>query len=423
MTEPNHMMNFDQKHHRVFYGWWIVGALFIISLYSYGTISYGFTAIFLPIADEFGWSYTQISIAASLRGVEAGLLAPVIGILVDRWGPRRMLFMGAIINGLGLMLLSRITSLGMFYTAFFLISLGMSTCTGTTTMTAVTHWFRRKVSTAMGIMVCGTGLGGILVPVVVLLVSTFGWRMTMFVLGLGHWAITLPLSLVVRHKPEQYGYLPDGEIVGAEVVAEELGPAQTAEVAIGAKQALTSRTFLHMALAFMCGGLLSVSAVTHVMPYLDSVGIAVSTSGLLASAIPLASIAGRLGFGWIGDRLNKKGTTALSFVIMCLGLLLFSSVSIGRMWFLVPSLIIFGIGYGGNVIMTPALISEYFGRIRFGTILGFIMGSIMVGAMIGPPLAGWVFDTWGSYQGAWLGYCALSLAAAVVIASTPPVVN
>ncbi len=423
VSEPNRLTNSSRKHQGIFYGWWIVGALFIINVYSYGTITYGFTAFFEPISEQFGWSYTQISIAASLRGAEAGLLAPVVGMLIDRWGPRRLLVIGVITSGLGLILLSRITSLSMFYVAFFLISLGMSACTNTAPMTAVANWFRRKFSTATGIMVSGCGFGGLIVPLIVLLISISGWRTSILLLGFGFWAITLPLALIVRNKPEQYGYLPDGEVIKAEVVSDQISLPQTAEVDIGAKQALTSRTFLHIALAFMCSGLMITSVLTHVMPYLDSIGIARSTSGLLASVVPLASIPGRLGFGWIGDRFNKKWTAAISFTLICLGLLFFSFVSIVGFWFLVLSLILIGVGYGANVIITPALIREYFGRARFGTVLGFTIGAITVGTMVGPTLAGWVFDTWGSYQGVWLAFSALAIAAAVIMARTPPVGN
>ena len=94
-----------------------------------------------------------------------------------------------------------------------------------------------------------------------------------------------------------------------------------------------------------------------------------------------------------------------------------------RHWFLVLSLILIGIGYGSNVIMTPALLREYFGRTRFGTVLGFTIGIITLGTIVGPTLAGWVFDTWGSYQGVWLAFSVLAIAAAVIMASTPPVGN
>ena len=89
---------------KIFYGWWIVGACFVISFYVAGVVYFGFTAFFEPIANEFGWSYTQISFAASLRGIEVGLLSPAVGILIDRLGPRWIMFGGAILAGCGLWL-------------------------------------------------------------------------------------------------------------------------------------------------------------------------------------------------------------------------------------------------------------------------------------------------------------------------------
>ena len=114
------------KGFKIFYGWWIVAAAFVTGLYMAGVVFYGFTTIFEPIADELGWSYTQVSLASSIRGLEAGLLAPLVGLLVDRWGPRRLVFSGVIFTALGLLLLGQIQNLGMFYASFLLLALGMS---------------------------------------------------------------------------------------------------------------------------------------------------------------------------------------------------------------------------------------------------------------------------------------------------------
>ena len=120
------MKELTGKSSRVFYGWWIVGACFLLSLYTGGTFILGFTAFFEPIANEFGWSYTQVSLAASLRGANMGLLAPLMGFLVDRWGPRRLILGGIVLLGIALILLSRVTSLSMFYGTFIIVAFGIS---------------------------------------------------------------------------------------------------------------------------------------------------------------------------------------------------------------------------------------------------------------------------------------------------------
>ena len=238
------------RSHRIFYGWWIVGAAFFIALYVGGVVLYGFTAFFEPIANELGWSYTQISLAASLRGLEIGIFAPVVGILVDRWGPRRLMFGGIFVTTAGLILLSATTSLGVFYGAFALIAIGMSASTSTVLMTAIANWFRRKIGIASGIAICGFGFSGLVVPLIVDLIDAYEWRTAIVILALGMVAV-LPLSLLFRHKPEQYGYSPDGQ---REPVAYDnnLNVAKAVEVSVGVKQAIKSSTFWHLALSFTC---------------------------------------------------------------------------------------------------------------------------------------------------------------------------
>ena len=245
-------MDSNEKRSKIFYGWYIVGASVLITLYAGGVVHFGFTAIFEPIAEEFHWTYAQISLAASLRGLEIGLLAPLMGILVDRWGPRRLVFAGSIITCIGFLLLSRVSSLPAFYGAFALIAIGMSGCTQTVLMTAVTHWFRRKASVAIGIVASGVGFGGLMVPVVTRLIDILQWRMSMVIVGLGMLVIIFPLSLVVRHKPEQYGCQPDGEASSIVETGEDLVSPASTEINISARQALRDRAFWYIAISTAC---------------------------------------------------------------------------------------------------------------------------------------------------------------------------
>ncbi len=274
---------------------------------------------------------------------------------------------------------------------------------------------------ATGIMVSGAALGGLLVPLVALLVDLFEWRTAMLVLGLGIWAICLPLSLLVRDKPEQYGYLPDGEDSVAVVGGDGLNTSHGVGENIPAKEVLKHRAFWHISLALLCQSLVINAVLTHVMPYLSSAGIAKSISSLVAMGIPLASIAGRLGIGWLGDKFNKKIMTVLGLGTMSLGLFCFGYAPSTGIWLLVSFLILFGISYGGIVVLRPALVREYFGRTKFGTIFGLIVGINMIGTIIGPTLAGWVYDTWGSYQGIWFIFAATPAAAVIAILTISPV--
>ena len=409
------LMDFSNKTSKVFYGWWIVGASVLIALYVGGVVFYGFTAVFEPIADEMRWSYTQISLAASLRGLETGLLAPLVGILVDRWGPRRIIFGGLSITAIGLIFLSRVTSLAMFYVAFLIIAIGMSCASMTVLMTAVANWFRRRVGMASGIAVSGFGLGGLLVPVMVGLIGAHGWRWTMAVLAVSMVAICLPISLLFRHKPEQYGSVPDGQVEDLVTLDHGSSLPLATEVNIEGKQALRSATFWRMALAFTCHTLLITAVITHLMPYLSSIGISRSVSSLVATAVPIMSIGGRLGIGWLGDKIDKRRVLALAFVMMGLGLLCFSRAYSPSTWLLVPFVVLFGIGYGGVNALRPSLVREYFGRANFGAIFGLLIGINMIGSIVGPSLAGWVYDNWHSYQGIWYIFASLPVAALISV--------
>ncbi|MFC1973876.1 MFS transporter [Chloroflexota bacterium] len=184
----------------------------LVSLFVNGLINYGFTALFTPIIYHFGWSYAVLSLAFSLRTMEAGIAAPIIGIIADKIGPRKVTFIGVFVTGLGVILLSRVDSLVMFYLAFIMISIGLSGCAGHVQMIAVANWFRKNAGKAIGLLSMGIGAGGLLVPMVIWLIAQYNWQTTLVILGVGMWIVCLPLSLVVRHKPEQYGYLPDGEM-------------------------------------------------------------------------------------------------------------------------------------------------------------------------------------------------------------------
>ena len=408
---------------KIFYGWWIVVASFLIALYIGGAVFYGFTAFFEPIINEMGWSYTQLSLAASLRGLEMGLLSPIVGILADRWGPRKLIFGGVLVTVASLLLLSSTTSLIMFYVSFVLLAIGVSACTVTVLLTAVANWFRRKMGIASGIAICGFGFSGLMIPVIVRLIEVYDWRTALNILALGMIVLVLPLSFVFRHRPEQYGYLPDGLKQDTTAHLADSSPSQSLDVELRVKQALKNGAFWRIVLARMYHMTTMMAIITHVMPYLSSISISRATSSLVATAIPLMSIIGRLSFGWFGDKFNKRLVAATSFVMMSCGVFCFAYVSNTGLWLLVPFLVLLGIGYGGTNAILPALGREYFGRTNFGSIYGLMEGIGTIGAIIGPTLAGWAYDSLGSYQIVWLLLAGLAAVAMVSVLTIAPVRN
>jgi len=149
------------------------------------------------------------------------------------------------------------------------------------------------------------------------------------------------------------------------------------------------------------------AAVLHVMPYLTSVGMSRMNAGLLAAGIPLFSIIGRFGFGWLGDLYNKRYVYAISFILMGAGMLAFCYAEVSFFAFLF--LLLFSPGFGGSMVMRGSIVREYFGIADFGKIVGIIMGFGSIGGILGPTLAGWVFDTQGNYYWLWLIFSVLMI--------------
>jgi MFS family permease len=399
---------------RVYYGWWVVGACFGIMLYVSGVIFFGFTSFFDPLIQEFGWSYAEVSFAASLTGLEMGIFAPLVGFLVDRFGSRRLLLFGFTAMGFGLILLSRTQSLAMFYGCFLIIAFGAGGCASVVTVSAVASWFDKNLGKALGIAISGFGASGLLIPLVVYLIDTLGWRGAFFTLGIGMWVVGIPLSLVVRTHPRQIstGLLESsGEGIGLEA-STSLGAPLTL------RQIMRSRVFTHLNATEAIRMIVVTGAVVHVMPYLESIGMTRSRAAVVAAAMPLCSIAGRFGFGWLADIYEKKMVLASALSLMGAGVLTFSFAD--QDWALYLFLALFPPGFGGSVVLRGTIVREYFGLHSFGKLLGITMGCASVGGLIGPILTGWTYDHLGTYRYTWFALFFLVVVAVILVLRMPP---
>ena len=173
------------------------------------------------------------------------------------------------------------------------------------------------------------------------------------------------------------------------------------EINIETKEALTDWVFWIIGTAFFCQVLALSGVITHIMPYLSSIGIERTKSGLIAGALPLATVLGRVGFGWLMDRVDKRGLAVLSFVLNSLGVLVLAFITPDETLLIVLFIIIYGVGWGSSVVLLAGLLNSYFGMKRLGTIIGYAGVFTMLAFVTGAPLAGWIFDHWGYYQPAW----------------------
>ncbi|MFH1140415.1 MAG: MFS transporter [Chloroflexota bacterium] len=445
-----------RRRPRIFHGWWIVLAAALINVYGAGVWFYGFPIFYKALLDEFGWSAAAGAAIISLSRLEGGIEAPVIGWLVDRFGPRRLAFVGAVITGLGFMVMSRVASFNVgpihvnAFVAFALLyagwmSIGYNTGFGHATAAAVNAWFIKKRARAFAIFSLGSGGSGLIVFLLGWLVDQYGWRGAAFWAGVGVFVIVIPLTLLLRHKPEQYGLLPDGEDPRCENSASSDGerddglamPLRTSE-AMGAhppstakgqrpeydftvKESILTFAFWMLVLGSAARSITMTSVVVHEVVYLTDVrNIPLIQASAALGAMVTVSLVGRLGLGWLGDYVDKRYLLIATYLFQALGIYILSGVTtMSQVWLFV---VVYGIAYGGAIPLYLAIVGEYFGRQYYATIRGFMQLFLVPAAVLGPVYAGWVYDTTKSYQMAFTSFIVVLVVGTVFVflARRPP---
>ena len=369
----------------------------ILNFFVGGTLIYGLTVFFNPIRQTFGWSATTTSVAFSIRRLGMGIFSPVAGLLVDRVGPRKLMLFGWSMMGLGFFLMSRIDSLWAFYGTFLILAIGFCFGSFVVMATAMANWFIKKRSRALSFLLVGVGAGGTLVPLLSLAIGQFGWRTTLIGVSIIAWVIGIPLSSLMRNKPERYGYLPDGE-----TTSETMEPdSNFLTTGFTVKAALRTRAFWLLSLAFFFQHLGTNAVMVHIVPYLESENVPTAVAATVVTGMTLLAVIGSLGFGFLGDITNKKHLIALAFILQTGGLFIFSFIDVDRTWLIILFLLIYAPGQGGPEAVRVALLGDYFGRKSFGAIMGLMAVISMLAGLISPIFAGWIFDIMGSYLLAW----------------------
>jgi len=387
--------------HRVFYGWWIVFSNAAITFYAAGTYFYGFGAFINPLKHAFGWSTTEISLAFSIRSAESGPVAPVVGYFLDRFGPRAVTAFGVCATGLGFLLLSRMDSLFAFYASYMVIALGTSACMGVTPMTNISNWFVKKRGRALGVYTVGVGLSGLMVPLVAWLLGVYHWRTVFLLMAIGMWLVGLPLTLLLRHRPEKQGLLPDG--AGTCDDDGSFTPTHLPTIeGLSTREAVKHRSFWLLSFVFLLAGAPLTAVTVFLIPYLTDPrsehGLALA-GGMAAAAVTimtLSSLPGRFACGWLGDYYNKRYVLIVVFVLQAGGLLVLAMTH--SAWHLLPFFLLFAPSYGGIIALRPAIMADYFGRRCLGTIQGLSLGVMTIGGVLTPFIMGSLRDSTGGYR-------------------------
>jgi len=287
----------------------------------------------------------------------------------------------------------------------------------------IANWFTKRRSRALTFIYAGYGVSGLLVPLVRLFIGEFGWRESLIIVGVMLWIVGIPLSLLMRHRPNQYGYLPDGEtrpITTDSVDAISQLSVET-DIDYTVKEALRTKTFWLLGFVFFFQHIGTSAVMVHIVPYLESVDVPGQMAAWAVTGMTVCSLIGRLGFGLLGDFANKRYLIAIALSFQAAGLFIFSLIDGDKSWLIIPFLLTYAPGYGGPIPLRPALQGDYFGTRHFGAIMGLMLVITMLGGLVSPVFAGWVFDVTGGYRSAWQIFALTTVPAIpLVLLAKPP---
>ena len=379
----------------MFYGWWIVSVGVVLAIINGSFYVYGFGVFYLPLLNELGTTRAALGGVIGLARLEGGLIAPIAGWLIDKFGPRKLLYIGLSTVGICFLLLSVITKLWMLYVVFMLIATGSSFGGGRPISVAVANWFLRKRARALGILLAGIGLGGSGVFFVAWITESFGWRTSAIVAALCYFFIAIPLVSLVYHKPEDLGLHPDG--IPVEQSLSTNSADEPLELELTPKQALQSISFWLIAIAFAAWSVtVTVVAIYHIPFLIEDLGTSPVQAASIASLTLLLSVPGRIIFGWIGDILNIRILLSATLFVQAISILIMSLVT-SPSW--VPLyMALLGPSYGGSASLRQAIVAHFYGRKNFGTISGLLQFVDLPGAVLGPILVGWLVDSFDGYS-------------------------
>lgn len=381
---------------KIFHGWRMVAAGSGIQFLQAALLHQGFGAYLAVLTEERGWSKTALSGAAAMQPMEAALLGPLLGWIMDKFGPQGMIRAGVVLFGLGFILLSTIDTLVGFYGAFIVIAFGSSLCGFFPLNVAIIHWFEKKRARALSTVSLGLALGGLFVPLVAWSLITFGWRATAFASGVLSIVVGFPLARLFRHRPEDHGETVDGL---PPAPPPEPGAAATLPPAneFTLREALRTPAFwllsLGHAFALLVVYAVSVHAITHMK---ESLGYSVAQGALVITLLTVAQIGGIL-LGWaLGDRFEKRRVAALCMLMHAAGLLM---LTYATGWVMLAAFaLLHGGGWGLRGPFMQAIRADYFGRRAIGMILGLSAMIIVIGQIGGPLIAGVLADLTGDYR-------------------------
>ena len=391
-----------------FYGWVIVAVAFVTMAIGVNART-AFSLLFPPIVDEFGWQRGVTAGAFSFGFFISAILSPLLGRLIDRYGPLLLLEAGVGVTGCGLLLATQVSQPWQLYLTLGVLVGAGSVCLGYTGQGLyLPNWFVRRRGLAMSLAFSGVGVGSIvLLPWVQEMVAQAGWRAACTALGVLVLALLAPLNLLVRQRPEYIGARPDGD--AAPHAADPAAPPDNvvdhawAAVDWTLARALRTARFRWLAAGYFCAMFSWYAVQVHQTKYLIEIGFAPMYAAWALGFVSFAAIPGQIALGQISDRIGREWVWAVGnggFALCYAALLLLHPFpTVALLWMMVAAQGFLGYGLTSVISAIPA---EIFQGRHFGSIFGTLMGIGIVGGALGPWVTGAIFDHGGSYAPAFV---------------------
>jgi len=402
---------------RGFYGWYALAGVMVATFFTLGSFLISF-AVFLPVVcSEMNWSRAAVSTGLTLGLLCNGLLGPLWGYLVNRFGPRKIIVTGSVVTALGLSGMYLVHEIWHIYVFYSIAGLGVGLAGMVATSTIANNWFVRKRSLAMGIMISAGCLSGFAFPpLITLLMSSLGWRMSWPVMAaivfIG--AGIIGGLLLIRDKPEDMGQLPDGDPPGLNEdirLLDRIGDEEEKPSEWKIRHIFKMRTTWLIMAFTICYAVALGTSGTHLIAYVQDIGFSPLIAATTLSVVSGIAIVGSLGFGTLAIKFDIRYLASGAFGLQLIGLIILLTTDNLTLIYLFT--VLYGIGNGALLVALPTFIGAYYERNVYPTVMGIISPSQVVAQAAAATSAGAIFDATGSYIPAFILVTVFSLAGLV----------
>lgn len=390
----------DQERSIQYPGWGVLAAAFTGVMVSFAPIvPYTFSLFLDPLHAAFGWKREAMGGAFALAAITVAFVSPLIGILLDRFPPRRIILPGIVVFSVGLAALSRLTPhIVQFYATFFVLGLAANATAQFAYTRTILTWFTTHRGLALALLLTGSGVGSIVIPPLTeWMIQHHGWRSAFLLLG-GIATLGLPLTaLLVRNRPEAAIVRSEHHTDTGMTVAASLRTA-----------AFWILAFITILSAFSENGL-----VTNLASILTQHGVLAASAALALSVRGGAGIIGRLCIGLAIDRVSPERIQSLVLALAAAGTLILAFA--GGTWSALLGAAVLGVGLGSEADVGPYLLARYFGRKHFSVLYGLTWTAYAIGGGTGPLWIGHLYDRAGAYLPRFIVYLAAIAFGSVIL--------